>query len=109
VSLDDIAGVACLTKWHLLRAFRREYGLSPHGYQMQLRLARARRLLERGRSSSFVTYESGFSDQSHLTRRFKEFFGFTPARYARQFARERAATQPATTIRSMVAPPRPAA
>jgi AraC-like DNA-binding protein len=109
VSLDDLARVACLSKWHLLRAFRREYGLSPHSYQTQLRLARVRRLLERGQSASFATYETGFSDQSHLTRRFREFFGFTPARYARQFARERAATQPEVIGRRTTASPRPAA
>jgi AraC-like DNA-binding protein len=109
VSLDELAEVACLSKWHLLRAFRREYGLSPHAYQMQLRLARARRLLERGQSSSYATYEAGFADQSHLTRRFKEFFGFTPARYARQFACERAATLSAVTDRRTAASPRPAA
>jgi transcriptional regulator GlxA family with amidase domain len=76
---------------------------------MQLRLARARRLLEHQQSVSFVTYEAGFSDQSHLTRRFKEFFGFTPARYARQFARQRPAAQPNMLGRLTVVSPRPAA
>ena len=109
VSLDDIAKVACLSKWYLLRLFRAEYGLSPHAYQMQLRLARARRLLECGRSSTFATYEAGFSDQSHLTRRFKEFFGFTPARYARQFARECASTPPEAVGGRIASPSRPAA
>jgi AraC-like DNA-binding protein len=59
---------------------------------MQLRLARARRLLAEGRPLSHVTYDAGFADQSHLTRRFAEFYGLTPARFARQLA-----TAPATT------------
>lgn len=86
VSLDELAAVAGLSKFYLLRAFRRAYGLTPHAYQMQLRLARARRLIADGHALSYVTYESGFADQSHLTRRFAAFFGLTPARLARQLS-----------------------
>jgi AraC-like DNA-binding protein len=86
VTLDELATVAGLSKFYLLRSFCRAYGLTPHGYQMQLRLARARRLLDEGRPLSHVTYDAGFADQSHLTRRFAEFYGLTPARYARQLA-----------------------
>jgi AraC-like DNA-binding protein len=86
VSLDELAAVAGLSKFYLLRAFSRAYGLTPHAYQMELRLARARRLLAEGRPLSHVTYDAGFADQSHLTRRFAAFYGLTPARYARQLA-----------------------
>jgi AraC-like DNA-binding protein len=84
VSLDDLAGAVGLSKFYLLRRFQRTYGVSPHAYLTQLRLARARRLLETGKAVSHVAYEAGFADQSHLTRRFKGFFGFTPAEYGRQ-------------------------
>ena len=84
VSLDELAAVAELSKFYLLRAFRHAFGLTPHAYQMQLRLARARRLIADGHALSYVTYEAGFADQSHLTRRFATFFGLTPKRFARQ-------------------------
>jgi AraC-like DNA-binding protein len=83
VSLTELSVVSGLSKYYLLRAFRRAMGLSPHEYQMQLRLARARRLIELGQAPSVVAYSAGFADQSHLTRRFKGYFGYTPARYAR--------------------------
>jgi AraC-like DNA-binding protein len=84
VTLDDVAKVAFLSKFYLLRSFHRALGLTPHEYQMQLRLARARRMLCEGRSLSRVTYDAGFADQSHLTRRFAAFYEMTPARFARQ-------------------------
>lgn len=83
VALDALAAVAGLSRFHLLRLFRAATGLSPHAYQVQLRLARARRLLEQGVPPSHVAYEAGFADQSHLTRRFRAALGVTPAEYAR--------------------------
>jgi AraC-like DNA-binding protein len=86
VSLDELAGLAGLSKFYLLRAFRRTHGVTPHAYQMQLRLGQAWRFIVEGRPLSRTTYDAGFADQSHLTRRFAALFGVTPARYARQLA-----------------------
>ena len=86
ISLDELATVAGLSKFYLLRAFRLAYGVTPHAYQMQLRLAFAWRLIVDGRSLSHATYDAGFADQSHLTRRFASAFGLSPARYARELA-----------------------
>jgi AraC-like DNA-binding protein len=86
VSLDEMASAACLSKYYLARAFERAYGMPPRTYLMELRLARARSLLAAGVSPSRVTYDAGFADQSHLTRRFKRGTGMTPSCYARQLA-----------------------
>jgi AraC-like DNA-binding protein len=86
LSLDELATVAGLSKFYLLRAFRRAHGVTPHAYQMQLRLAHAWRFIVEGYPLSHASYEAGFADQSHLTRRFAAVFGLTPARYARQLA-----------------------
>jgi AraC-like DNA-binding protein len=83
VSLAELARVACLSKYHFLRAFTRAYGCPPRTFQMRLRLALARELVEAGEPLSSVAYDAGFADQSHLTRRFKQAFGVTPGAYAR--------------------------
>ena len=62
---------------------RRAYGLPPYMYLEQLRIERARVLLRAGTPTSHVAYETGFSDQSHLTRRFKRVVGVPPGQYAR--------------------------
>jgi AraC-like DNA-binding protein len=86
VSLDTLSRAAFLSKYHLVRAFAHAHGLTPHADQMQLRLSRARALIEGGAGISHATYAAGFADQSHLTRRFREYYGFTPAAYARALA-----------------------
>jgi AraC-like DNA-binding protein len=82
VSLDELARLTNLSPFHLARVFREEVGLPPHAYQTQARLGRARGLLLRGWPVARVARETGFSDQSHLTRRFKRLVGVTPGRYA---------------------------
>jgi AraC-like DNA-binding protein len=105
ISLDELAAVAGLSKYYLLRAFRNAFGLTPHAYQMQLRLARARRLIADGHALSYVTYEAGFADQSHLTRRFAGFLGLTPARFARQLCSAESHGPDATSAAHQVATP----
>jgi AraC-like DNA-binding protein len=83
VSLGDLARLTGLSAHHLLRVFRRELGLPPHAFQNQLRLCRAKQLLAGGSPIVEAALATGFSDQSHLTRRFKAAFGVTPGQYAR--------------------------
>ena len=84
VSLDDLAREAGLSKYHVLRMFKASTGLAPHAYLLQCRVERARRALDEGCSPAEAALAAGFSDQSHLTRRFKTVYGVTPGSYRRQ-------------------------
>lgn len=85
VSLPEVGAVAGVTLSHLVRSFSRTVGLPPRSYHTQVRLARARRLLAEGKSATWVAYECGFADQSHLSRRFKECHGVTPGAFQAQY------------------------
>jgi AraC-like DNA-binding protein len=82
VSLDQLAAIAQLHPFSLIRAFRTEVGLPPHAYLTQVRINRARHLLRAGMPVAQVAFATGFADQSHLTRHFKHHVGVTPGRYA---------------------------
>jgi AraC-like DNA-binding protein len=82
VSLDDLGRLAGLSPFHLARLFRREVGMPPHAYQLQVRLTRAKRLLLHGVPVTNVASETGFFDLSHFTRHFKRYLGVAPGRYA---------------------------
>ena len=60
-----------LPRHHLIRAFRRETGLTPHAYLVDVRVRRARDRLRRGEMPGDVAAATGFCDQAHLTRAFK--------------------------------------
>ena len=83
-SLAELAALTGLSQFALLRAFRGATGLPPHAYLNQLRVRRARRLLDQGLPPAEVAARTGFADQAHLTRHFKRVVGVPPAAYQRE-------------------------
>jgi AraC-like DNA-binding protein len=86
-SLEELAAAVGLSPFHLARVFRQATGLPPHAWLRQRRLEQARASLERGDAPLDVAHELGFSDQSHLSRQFKQAFGVTPGDYRSACAR----------------------
>lgn len=84
-SLTELASFAHLSRFHLIRVFRRHTGLTPHAYLEQIRINRAKDLLKSGSPIADAAYELGFVDQSHLTKTFKKFAGTTPGQYEKDF------------------------
>jgi AraC-like DNA-binding protein len=83
VDLETLAGVARLSRAHLIRAFKAETGLTPHAFMIDRRVRLARRMLLSGRALVEVAVASGFADQAHMTRAFKVRIGTTPGSFAR--------------------------
>jgi len=81
VSLAELAALAGVSRFKLLRSFAREMGITPHAYLLQHRVQTAQRLLAAGRTPVQAAMQAGFADQSHLTRAFLRYTGVTPARY----------------------------
>ena len=81
VSLDELAAAAGVSRYHLIRLFADETGLTPHRYLQAVRANRARDLLSAGTDPAEAAQRAGFSDQAHMTRVYKSFYGITPGRY----------------------------
>lgn len=82
VTSEQLEAATGLDRYVLARHFRACFGTSPYRYLMLRRLDRARRLIARGTPLAEAAVAAGFADQSHLTRRFKQAYGLTPARWA---------------------------
>ncbi len=81
VSLEELANATGLSRYHLLRVFRKATGLPPHSYHLQLRVEHAKQLLRSGLPFAETALQSGFSDQSHFTNTFRRYTGATPSQY----------------------------
>ena len=81
ISLEELSKFAHLSPFYLSRIFRKELGLSIHSYLIQVRINRAKQLLSEGYSVARAAIQTGFVDNSHLTRNFKRLVGVTPIEY----------------------------
>ena len=83
ISLEQLAAIAHLSPFHLLRSFRDQMGLPPHSYQIQIRIMQAKQLLRMGLLCIDAAMAVGFADQSHFTKHFKRIVGVPPGLYGR--------------------------
>ncbi len=87
VSLEELSHEAGVSSYHLCHVFKERAGISPHAFQTQVRISRARQHLASGVAPAQVAAAVGFYDQSHFIRHFRRQVGVTPSRYQEGFAR----------------------
>jgi AraC-like DNA-binding protein len=82
INLAMLAAVAGLSMHHFAREFKQSFGVTPHHYLTQKRVERAQEMLaQTDLSLSEIAYATGFSDQSHLVRHFRQILGTTPREF----------------------------
>lgn len=87
ISLAEPAGMLDVSKPHLIRLFKAEFGIPPLQYWKRVRLEKAKELLETtSHSIKEVRNQVGLSDGSHFTRDFQKAFGVTPSEYRKRIS-----------------------
>ena len=91
ISLAELAAIVNVSRFHFTRIFKRSTGITAITYVERCRIQRAQALIaETDLPLAQVALTTGFTDQSHFTRRFHRHVGCTPAVFAREQGRRRA-------------------
>jgi AraC-like DNA-binding protein len=81
-SIATLEAVSGLDRWALARQFRAAFGTCPSSFRTMRQLDEARRMIRAGLTLAEAAVDSGFADQSHMSRLFKRAYGLTPAKWA---------------------------
>jgi len=83
IEVTDLAALAGRSAFHFSRVFARSVGMTPHRYVVHLRLQAAVRHVRDGRMSlAAIAADTGFADQSHLSRWIRRVHGVAPSKLA---------------------------
>lgn len=83
LDLQRLAQAAGVTRFQVIRDFRKLVGLTPAAFIRDRKLRRANLLIQQGSSLADAAFAAGFSDQSHLSRIFRAAHGMTPGMFRR--------------------------
>lgn len=83
ITLDELAQVAMLSKYHAIRSFQKVFGISPYQQIKKLRIQKAKILLGHGETVSATAHTCGFTDYRGFSKQFKQVVGLSPSQYQR--------------------------
>lgn len=81
ISLEELAQQVGLSRYAIIRLFKANVGLTPHAFQINLKINQARAQLKQGIPLAELAVNLGFSDQSHFHKAFKAHTGITPRQF----------------------------
>lgn len=79
MTLNELAELAGLSQYHFARSFKSDCGLAPYEYVSVKRAERAKNMLFSGVKPVDASAECGYTDQSHMNRFLKKYYGITPS------------------------------
>lgn len=81
LNVDELARIACMSRTKFFNEFKRHFGCSPIAFQHQARLKMAAVKIKQGQQITMTCFELGFTNPSHFSRSFKQFYGLSPSQY----------------------------
>ena len=81
INLDKIANKALISKFHFIRLFKKYYGRTPNQYLQEVRIEKAKKLLQKGNTIDDACAAIGFVSKTSFISLFKKMTGLTPKAY----------------------------
>ncbi len=85
LSLEELAQKLNCNPYTLLRNFKKEFGITPFSFRLNLRIELSKKLLSKGLELPQIALKCGFFDQSHFQKYFKNIVLITPKEYQKNF------------------------
>lgn len=82
-TLAALAELVGLSRFQLVRQFAQAHGLPPFAWLHRHRVCHAQALIAQGAGLAHAALDSGFADQSHLSRSFMRYLGYSPGTWQR--------------------------
>jgi len=83
INLNLLAHLQLTSKYHLIRVFKKYYGITPRQYLINKRIEKAKKYLKAGKSVSDTCYTVGFESINSFSNLFKAKTGMPPSIYRR--------------------------
>ena len=83
INLDLLAHLQFISKFHLIRVFKKYYGITPRQYLINKRIEKAKNFLNNGKSVSETCYNIGFESINSFSNLFRAKTGIPPSIYRR--------------------------
>jgi AraC-like DNA-binding protein len=87
-AIESISAEFGYSAGYLVRAFKRHFNMTPHAYRLNRRVQLGQQALKQGQAISAVAHTTGFSDQAHFQRVFKQRVAATPDQYRRSVSEQ---------------------
>ncbi|MCI8946098.1 MAG: helix-turn-helix transcriptional regulator [Lachnospiraceae bacterium] len=81
LSVETMAAESFVSKYYLIRKFKRNVGMTPHRFCIQNRIRKAQGLLHGKKAIGRIAADMGFYDQSHFDKAFQKIVGISPSEY----------------------------
>lgn len=78
LDLDSLAEMHEISKYHLIRLFKRYHGITPKQFIISRRIDRSMELLKAGKTVTQTCFEVGFESLGSFSTLFKEKTGMSP-------------------------------
>ncbi len=84
LNLNVLSEVCFVSRFHLLRLFKRYYGQTPKQYLTSKRIKQAKKILRQGTNISETCFEVGFDSPSSFSTLFKSRNGLSPTEFQKR-------------------------
>lgn len=84
LNLDLLSHTSCVSKYHLLRLFKKYYGQTPKQYLTDKRIEKSKEYLKKGKNITETCFDIGFESPCSFSTLFKSRVGITPTEFQKR-------------------------